>query len=65
MLELLSENERPDFFFMGPGKYDYKAAFLGQPMAIYRLERNSLSNLFGLIRMYHRAARERRRATVK
>lgn len=53
---------RPEvkFFFLGPGKYDYKPAMLAKPLPVYRCERNSLWNLAGLLRLRHRLARERR-----
>ena len=52
---------RPEvrFFFMGPGRYDYKPAMLAKPLPIYRYERNSLWNLPGLLRLRHRLAKER------
>ena len=55
---------RPEikFFFMGPGKYDYKPAMLATPLPIYRYERDSLWNLAGLLRLRHRLAKERKLA---
>lgn len=60
--ELYSLPEIPHYFFMGPGKYDYKPAFLGEPFPIYRYEKNTFRNLPGLIRLYHRSFKERKKA---
>ena len=60
--ELLTSADRAKVFFMGPGAYDYKAALGGVPAPVFRYERASLSNLFGLIRLRHRAAKERKKS---
>lgn len=57
--ELLEGHPEISFFFLGPGEYDYKNALGGTPYPVYRYERNTVLNLFGLIRLYHRAAKER------
>ena len=58
---LLASPERLKLFFMGPGFYDYKAALGGVPAPVFRYEKAAWSNLFGLIRLRHRAAKERKR----
>ncbi|MBE6404718.1 MAG: GNAT family N-acetyltransferase [Lentisphaerae bacterium] len=60
ILKLIQEHPEVDFFFMGPGDYDYKRALGGKPMAIYRYLKRSLSSLPGLIRMYFRAGKQRK-----
>ena len=60
--ELLSVPERPKIFYMGPGYYDYKAALGGVPAPVFRYERAAWSNLFGLLRLRHRAAKERKKS---
>lgn len=50
---------------MGPGKYDYKPAFLAKPLPVYRYERDSILNLFGLMRLHHRLAKERKQWNCK
>ena len=59
---LLDAPEVPKLFFMGPGYYDYKAALGGVPAPVFRYERAAWSNLFGLIRLRHRAAKERKKS---
>ena len=58
--ELLTAKPEIRFFFMGAGDYDYKRAFLGAPLAIYRFERRSLRNLPGLLRLRFRLRKELR-----
>ena len=58
LTELLANRPEIRFFFMGPGDYDYKRAFLGTPLAIYRFERRSVFNLPGLLRLRHRLRKE-------
>ena len=60
--ELFAAPERPGIFFMGPGYYDYKSALGGVPAPVFRYERAVWSNLFGLIRLRHRAAKERKKS---
>ena len=60
LAELLTARREIRFFFMGPGDYDYKRAFLGTPLAIYRFERRSLFNLPGLLRLRFRLRKELR-----
>ena len=57
--ELLNAPETPKIFFMGPGYYDYKSALGGVPAPVFRYERAAWNNLFGLVRLRHRAAKER------
>ncbi len=57
---LLADHPEIRYFFMGPGDYDYKRAFLGQPLAIYRLERRAWWNWTGLLRLRHRWRKELR-----
>ena len=59
---LFDAAEAPKLFFMGPGYYDYKAALGGVPAPVFRYERAAWSNLFGLIRLRHRAAKERKKS---
>ena len=58
--QLYAEHPEVRYFFMGPGKYDYKPAFLAKPLPVYRYERDSILNLFGLMRLHHRLAKERK-----
>ena len=60
--EVLETRRELKHFFMGPGEYDYKAALGGKPFPVFRYERAEWSNLFGLLRLRHRAARERKKA---
>ena len=59
---LLDSADRAKIFFMGPGYYDYKSALGGAPAPVFRYERASFGNLFGLIRLRHRAAKERKKS---
>lgn len=63
--EVLEKHPEVKHFFMGPGEYDYKAALGGKPFPVFRYERCGWRNLFGLIRLSHRAAKERRLARRK
>lgn len=60
--ELYRTRPEVKFFFLGPGKYDYKPAMLATPLPVYRYERDSLWNLAGLLRLRHRLAKERKLA---
>lgn len=57
---LLAEHPEIKYFFMGPGDYDYKRAFLGEPFSIYRMERRAWWNWTGLLRLRFRRRKERR-----
>ncbi len=57
----LAGKTRPGLF-LGPGEYDYKKMFLGQPLPVYRYEVLSVRNLAGLVKLYHRAWKNRRAA---
>ena len=63
--QLYAEHPEVRYFFMGPGKYDYKPAFLAKPLPVYRYERDSILNLFGLMRLHHRLAKERKQWNCK
>ena len=56
--QLYALPQRPAYFFLGPGTYDYKPAFLAVPLPVYRYELNSWRNVFGLLRLYNRCRRE-------
>lgn len=58
VMKLLADHPELKYFFMGPGEYDYKRAFLGEPFAIYRYERRKWWNLAGYIRLKHRLHKE-------
>ena len=60
--ELYRTRPGVEYFFMGPGKYDYKPVMLARPLPVYRYERHSLWNLAGLLRLRHRLAKERKLA---
>ena len=60
--EVLETRRELERFFMGPGEYDYKAALGGEAFPVFRYERSGWRNLFGLIRLRHRAAKERKKA---
>ncbi|MDD2236461.1 MAG: GNAT family N-acetyltransferase [Kiritimatiellae bacterium] len=57
LIKEVMEEKRADYFFFGPGHFEYKERFLGSALPIYRYERHSLMNLPGLIRLHHRACR--------
>ncbi len=59
--KLFEERKDVEFFFMGPGRYDYKPAFLAEPLPVYRYEKDSWLNIRGLLRMYSRLCKERRK----
>ena len=60
--EVLESRRELKHFFMGPGEYDYKAALGGTAFPVFRYERAGWGNLFGLIRLRHRAAKERKKS---
>ena len=55
---LYSEHPEVKFFFMGPGKYDYKPAFLARPLPIYRYVKNTFWNLPERLRLRFRLRKE-------
>ena len=59
--DLIDRETPPEMLFMGPGESDYKRHFLGKQFAIYRYEPDSWRNLPGLIRLYHRAWKQKHR----
>ena len=61
IMRILGEHPEIEYFFMGPGEYDYKQALLGEPFAIYRYERRSLRNIFAILRMYFRCRKEQKK----
>ena len=63
--EVLETRPELEYFFMGPGEYDYKSALGGTPSPVFRYERADWRNLFGRLRLRHRAAKERRRSECK
>ena len=63
--EALETRAELEHFFMGPGEYDYKSALGGSPSPVFRYERAKWSTFFGLLRLRHRAAKERRKAAQK
>ena len=63
-MRLLAEHPEVKYFFMGPGEYDYKRALLGEPFLVFRYERNTLTNLFGILRLYFRCRKERKKALL-
>ncbi|MBO4304597.1 MAG: GNAT family N-acetyltransferase [Lentisphaeria bacterium] len=64
IVRLLAEHPEVKYFFMGPGEYDYKRALLGEPFLVFRYERNTLTNLFGILRLYFRCRKERKKALL-
>lgn len=64
LCELLDEYPECRYFFMGPGEYDYKRIFLGERMAVYRYEPDQWSNIFGLLKLWNRARKEKKALTV-
>ena len=58
--ELFNDHPEVKCFFMGPGTYDYKPAFLATPLPIYRYVRNSFFNLPELLRLLWRYKKELR-----
>ena len=61
LMKILAEHPEMEYFFMGPGDYDYKRAFLGEPFSIYRYERDSLLNFPALLRLRFRCRKERKK----
>lgn len=55
------EEKRADFFFFGPGHFEYKERFLGRAMPIYRYEAHRWSNWPGLLKLYNRARKKEKR----
>ena len=64
IVRLLAEHPEVQYFFMGPGEYDYKRALLGEPFLVFRYERNTWTNLFGILRLYFRCRKERKKALL-
>ena len=60
LMRILSEHPETEYFFMGPGEYDYKRAFLGVPFAIYRYVRSGVLNLPALLRLAFRCRKEQK-----
>ncbi len=60
-IEALYREQTADWFFFGPGDYDYKPGCLGEPFPVYRYERLNPLNLGGLIKLWNRGRKERRR----
>ena len=58
---LYAEHPEVKFFFMGPGKYDYKPAFLARPLPVYRYVKNSFWNLPERLRLRFRLRKELKR----
>ena len=61
LIKEVMEEKRADYFFFGPGYFEYKERFLGRAMPIYRYERRSWTNLHGLIKLYNRARKQHTR----
>lgn len=61
IVSIITGHPETRFFYMGPGDYDYKRAFLGESFPVYRYERRSWRNLPGLIRLHFRCRKERKR----
>ena len=60
IMRILSEHPSVNYFFMGPGEYDYKRAFLGTAFSIYRYERRVWWNIFARLRMKFRCKKEQK-----
>ena len=58
---LYAEHPEVKFFFMGPGKYDYKPAFLARPLPVYRYVKNTFWNLPERLRLRFRLRKELKR----
>lgn len=58
--ELFTSHPEVEYFFMGPGTYDYKPALLGVPLPVYRYVHNSLFNLREVLRLRWRLRKELR-----
>lgn len=61
LVKEVMEEKRADYFFFGPGAFEYKERFLAKPMPVYRYERRCWSNLPGLIKLYNRARKQHTR----
>ena len=62
---LYAEHPEVEYFFMGPGKFDYKVAFLARPLPVYRYVKDSIWNLPELLRLRFRLGKERKRAQAE
>jgi hypothetical protein len=58
---VLADTEIPVFLF-GPGEFEYKKRFLGQELPIYRYEQLSWKNFFGVLKLYRRYWKEKKKA---
>jgi len=54
----LYQKQACPYFFMGPGRFDYKEKYLAQEMPVYRYEKRCLTNLPSMIRLYNRARKQ-------
>ena len=59
--KLFARTPQIKYFFMGPGKYDYKVTFQAKCLPIYRYVKKSWSNIFALLQLYDRRKKERRK----
>lgn len=57
--KIFTEKPELQYFFMGPGEYDYKPSFLAKALPVYRYEYNSILNFPALLRMKNRLRQER------
>lgn len=61
MVKRMFETDRPAYFLFGPGEFEYKKTFLAGKLPIYRYERRCWGNMTGILRLYLRAHKERRK----
>ena len=65
LIKEVMEEKRADYFYFGPGFFEYKERFMAKPMPIYRYERRCLSNLPGLVKLYNRARKQHTRRGIR
>jgi len=58
-------NDRIDAFFLGPGEFQYKKIFLGQSLPIFRYETYLWQNFWGVVKLYNRLRKEKRKKRMK
>ena len=61
LVERFLRDEPRALFLFGPGEFGYKRTFLAQELPIYRYEARNWRNVHGVLRLYNRCRKQRRR----
>ena len=61
LIERFLRDEPRALFLFGPGEFGYKRTFLAQELPIYRYEARNWRNVHGVLRLYNRCRKQRRR----